>query len=1145
MMAHEPPIVVTQVRTAWMEVERERPLPLARGGDGSGSIDHERQKNLPALPEKLPPLGKHLYRSDGLLDVNPNGPHPIFELIRNAEKAWNAKVVKASKSLAEAVKEYERRYARLPPRGFDIWWKYVQEHNVQLPDEYDQIYEDLEPFWGMDPLDLQRIQSEWEAHSDSYTLGKAEGSPITMVNSSLPGNAKVQHDLSLGAYEVMELLEDVEDAIPPFRAVFSPHDNPNLPTDWELKDQALRHAAAGTFLDINDPPPVKLQGWTAACAPESPAARANIMFDAPAGNQRTKTFIHSHKHAMDPCLHPRLLLLSGQFLSHHKGPVPHRFMVPQFSYSSTMLHHDITPAMPINWVADLPQGTMIDWKERGDDRLQWRGSNTGMWHAHNTRWKDAQRARAVMWAGVGGGVGPGENVTILPAVGKDRRVGTGESVRWGRWAPAMLDVAFAGKPGSCAPEMCKELEKMFEFRKAQDVKAVGNYKYILDIDGNGWSSRFKRLISSNSLIFKSTIYPEWFTERIAPWVHYIPIQTDLSDLPDALTFFRGDPNGERAHEDLGRKIAAAGREWSLKYWRKEDLTAYMFSAEPVISLSDAEANDRHEIWVPSSSEEENFEDAEGGNEDGKWDVEIIDEEVTMNGWGKTPDIRYKAQWKDWTRADGTNVTWNNGYLDENDINIWERKETERRKKLAEESTDIEVEVFSNINVHLTATQCRKHAVKEKLKRYDTARAGKPYESMETLTRKKVKSARERGFNVDSDYGFDAENDDATMADDESTSVHPRTSPRMRLKTLGRNTHTSQPSGSKHPPSSSSSSTLYASSLASSTSVGSPTRAPTQKSLTRSATGSISEHISSCRPQSQSSFTTHLSTKARGKQRALSPSPSFSTITSSVMARGKKRARSPSSLLSEEMNIPDRSFLTSSRSFTSKGKKRVVSPSSTLVNKDIEIRLIKKSKPTVPLARRNELQEEWSTIARRTRAAPITITNDVDDDVIPPLPEGFEYIESEYIYSNKVPRADCIDEGVFVRCECKEKIRCTALCNCQEPSELYVSDKKGGFIKVLAYTPDRLFNAFDTPRTEVIECNNQCACDPDRCPNRVAQRPRDVPIEIFKTIGRGWGVRSTMNIRRGKVLGIYTGYGELSFLLRYVEADLASNIFTGF
>ena len=67
-----------------------------------------------------------------------------------------------------------------------------------------------------------------------------------------------------------------------------------------------------------------------------------------------------------------------------------------------------------------------------------------------------------------------------------------------------------------------------------------------------------------------------YTDRVAPWVHYIPIQLDLSDLHDALLFFRGDANGDGAHEDLARKIAVAGREWSKTFWRKEDLAAYFF-----------------------------------------------------------------------------------------------------------------------------------------------------------------------------------------------------------------------------------------------------------------------------------------------------------------------------------------------------------------------------------------------------------------------------------------------------------------------------------------------------------------------------------------------------------------------------------------
>jgi hypothetical protein len=65
-------------------------------------------------------------------------------------------------------------------------------------------------------------------------------------------------------------------------------------------------------------------------------------------------------------------------------------------------------------------------------------------------------------------------------------------------------------------------------------------------------------------------------DRIAPWVHYVPVQIDLSDLHDILLFFRGGLDGKGAHEEMARKMASAGREWSKKFWRREDLTAYMF-----------------------------------------------------------------------------------------------------------------------------------------------------------------------------------------------------------------------------------------------------------------------------------------------------------------------------------------------------------------------------------------------------------------------------------------------------------------------------------------------------------------------------------------------------------------------------------------
>lgn len=79
-----------------------------------------------------------------------------------------------------------------------------------------------------------------------------------------------------------------------------------------------------------------------------------------------------------------------------------------------------------------------------------------------------------------------------------------------------------------------------------------------------------------------------------PWVHFVPIQNDLSDLYDALVFFRGDTmtwhqdgtgsandtRGERErvgrHDKMAKNIAMQGRKWSKTFWRREDMTAYIF-----------------------------------------------------------------------------------------------------------------------------------------------------------------------------------------------------------------------------------------------------------------------------------------------------------------------------------------------------------------------------------------------------------------------------------------------------------------------------------------------------------------------------------------------------------------------------------------
>ncbi len=82
------------------------------------NLHTSKKKILSHTPVKAP--GKHTYLSNGLLQVNEDGPHPIYELMQQAEKDWKRKLERASTTLEQALREYRRRYHRYQPKGFDL-----------------------------------------------------------------------------------------------------------------------------------------------------------------------------------------------------------------------------------------------------------------------------------------------------------------------------------------------------------------------------------------------------------------------------------------------------------------------------------------------------------------------------------------------------------------------------------------------------------------------------------------------------------------------------------------------------------------------------------------------------------------------------------------------------------------------------------------------------------------------------------------------------------------------------------------------------------------------------------------------------------------------------------------------------------------
>lgn len=251
--------------------------------------------------------------------------------------------------------------------------------------------------------------------------------------------------------------------------------------------------------------PLQRLGWSGACPRDSPLyLNPPAIFQEPTP-QKSKTFIYDHRATMDPCYHPQHILNHGSYLFLDVNPVPSRFTAPQLSFSSTTLHIDIhatSMAQTSDVVRDDPA-----WEDKDDDRLFWRGSPTGMWHREGLNWRYSQRVRLVNLTAGPIAEDPDAEIIPLRSTGPaftsvrylqpDRRDDQpiGQSLRLDRRKAngALMDVAFAGKVNGCEGTVCDVMEHELEWREHMDYGPLGSgkYKYAMDVDGNGWSSRCK------------------------------------------------------------------------------------------------------------------------------------------------------------------------------------------------------------------------------------------------------------------------------------------------------------------------------------------------------------------------------------------------------------------------------------------------------------------------------------------------------------------------------------------------------------------------------------------------------------------------------------------------------------------------------
>ena len=91
-----------------------------------------------------------------------------------------------------------------------------------------------------------------------------------------------------------------------------------------------------------------------------------------------------------------------------------------------------------------------------------------------------------------------------------------------------------------------------------------NYRYLIDLEGNGYSGRIKLLMNTNRPLFiqKRRLQEYWFYS-LREYEHYIPVENDLSDLDNQLNW--ADKNISKCLQ-----IADNAADFAVKHLRKKN-----------------------------------------------------------------------------------------------------------------------------------------------------------------------------------------------------------------------------------------------------------------------------------------------------------------------------------------------------------------------------------------------------------------------------------------------------------------------------------------------------------------------------------------------------------------------------------------------
>lgn len=480
--------------------------------------------------------------------------HPVEAAISSAEQHYVGLLTKQSTTLAAATAEYTRRYGREPPPNFDKWFSLARQHDFVFIDEFDTIMASIAPFRSIPASDLRTLVQlalterpdqllRYEIHNGIFSAAMAEGTSWFADNmqSFLPVDwLSLVPDMTLA----MNVFDEPQVVIP------KPMLDHMMDPEGGLLETLLDLQTPFEDLGRKDPWPSVRRGcsWN----PDEV-----ICYGPQVGGIQLVTNITA---AQDVCAQCAVRNQEGLLMSPERLSLTH-LPIPILSQAKPSVFNDILfPSPHYFGIASHEHPDETPWEAK-QGRLYWTGSTTGG-YANEGNWQGLHRQRLALKYQRGAS----NPIQLLHQ--DETQAWVSRDATTSEIEP-LIDLRITGITNQCEPATCEKQRDVFgigsdEIKDPEDL--VHTYKFLLDVDGNSFSGRFARLLRTNSVVLKKSIFQEWHTDRLVPWVHYIPISSDGNELPEVIRFLAQTDEGDR----LARKIALNSRDWAEIALRRVD-----------------------------------------------------------------------------------------------------------------------------------------------------------------------------------------------------------------------------------------------------------------------------------------------------------------------------------------------------------------------------------------------------------------------------------------------------------------------------------------------------------------------------------------------------------------------------------------------